>query len=354
MRKTSLLFIITLCLVVETFAQGPAVIRRKAIGKPCHRGQYIEGQLLQLSAEDINLRVITRHPDSGVLVGGSVYLQNRQGLILHSHGEQLNAVLVPKVTDIEDLTFTTREIGWRLYAGVLYVTNSGGACWRRVFKHKKLNSIYFTDIQHGWLAGRGGIIYHTNDGGRSWHRQNSGTDFNLGKIFFFDPLHGWAIGKKAYGDYPPKWKTALIATRDGGQTWQQLITDKVLSLEAFSFINNSEGWGIDSNSNIVHTLDGGRTWILQRAADEKLWTSVFFVNEREGWVVGDGILHTDDGGVSWMNQLQGGQHGLIEAVLFADREHGWALRSQQLLHTQDGGLSWKSIFQDRRIAVSEK
>lgn len=356
MRRIASSSILVLCFFSPAVAQRQAADKPKIEPEPCAPAKFIAGQALLRSIDGVDLRVITPHPDGGVLIGGSVYANDKKGLILHSDNNQLKSVLIPKVIDIDDFAFTTRKVGWRLYAGTLYTTNDGGACWREVFKDKALNNLYFADEQHGWLTGLDGIIYHTDDGGRSWRKQNSGTALNIEKVFFVDSLYGWAIGKKAYGDYPPKWKTALIATHDGGKTWETLITEKVLSLRSFSFINNSEGWGIDSSNNIAHTFDGGRTWAVQRPADDMAWTSIFFINERDGWAVGDGILHTDDGGNSWKAQLQDErpEYPMIEAVYFTDTQHGWAVRTQQLLYTMNGGLTWETIFKDPRTLALVK
>jgi photosystem II stability/assembly factor-like uncharacterized protein len=292
-----------------------------------------------------------RHPESGVLVGGSVFKNEREGLILQSDGKELSAALIPKVQDVDDFAFTSRDVGWRLYAGTLYTSNHGGTCWRKAFRRKGLNNLHFIDAQHGWLTGLGGIIYHTDDAGASWRRQDSGTDLDLQKLQFIDPLNGWAIGKKAQGDYPPKWKKVLIGTRNGGKIWEILGTEKTFSLSSFSFVNSSEGWGTDTDENIVHTVDGGRTWTVQRVADKLLWTSTFFISDRQGWVCGDGILYTDDGGRTWTSQMGRLQpkSPLIEDVLFTDSQHGWAMKTQQLLYTMNGGQTWDTVFQDPRL-----
>jgi photosystem II stability/assembly factor-like uncharacterized protein len=288
------------------------------------------------------------------VIGGSVFLkEERQALILQSNGDNLTGVLIPKVMDVDDVTFTSPTSGWRLYAGSLYKTIDAGTCWQQVFKHKNIRSLYFADPQNGWLVGDSGLIFHTRNSGMSWHQQDSATTFDLNKVTFIDNLTGWALGKKAYGEYPPQWKTTLIATRNGGKTWQRLSGKTMPSVYSFSFVNASDGWIIDLNNNILRTSDGGNTWNLKRVSEGETWTSIFFINDREGWVVGDGIFYTNDGGTSWKRQLPSGdpKQPLVEAVLFTDREHGWALRTQQLLYTNDGGLSWNPVFQDRGMVV---
>lgn len=309
------------------------------------------------SVEDVALRVMTRHPRGGVIVGGSVYADNRQGLIFQDEGTQQTTSLLPNVMDSGDVVFTTPKTGWRLDVGTLYSTRDGGACWRKVFRDKGLNKIFFVDARHGWLGGVAGIVYHTDDGGLTWSKQNTGTGLRLKEFFFIDALHGWAIEQEASGrDYPPTWETALTGTRDGGRTWEVLTTEKTIRLYSVFFVNMLDGWGIDSNSNIVRTLDGGKTWDVQRPGGGRNWGSIFFLNEREGWVAGDGILHTKDGGRSWRFQLRGQQpeSPYVEEILFIDKERGWALSTQQLLHTNDGGATWRNILKHPLITASRE
>jgi len=314
---------------------------------------------LQRSAEAIDLRVIKRDPDGGVMVGGSVFLNDRKGLILRSNGKDLDGILIPKVMDVDDFAYITRDVGWRLYTGTLYATSDGGACWREVFTHHGLWNIHFADRQNGWLTGRDGIIYRTDDGGASWRRQDSGTRLDLWEISSIDSLHAWVIGRSMQSSFPPKKsQTALIATLDGGRTWQTLVTGETVSLNTVSFVNSSEGWGIDTDNNIVRTVDGGRTWDVRRGGDraKAVWRSIFFLNPREGWVGGDGILHTKDGGATWEVQLQNEQPDApsIQAIFFSDSQKGWAVTTQELLYTSDAGLTWDMIFSDPRITTAQR
>lgn len=49
----------------------------------------------------------------------------------------------------------------------------------------------------------------TSDGGTTWSAQDPGRDFELKRVSFSDPKHGWAlIGHDA-----------LLCTADGGESW---------------------------------------------------------------------------------------------------------------------------------------
>ena len=73
-------------------------------------------------------------------------------------------------------------------------------------------------------------------------------------------------------------------------------------------------------------------------------TDVFFLTAEEGWVSGQHgtILHTSDGGRTWVPQLGGdpqSQEPEINHLSFLDRTHGWAVQAgdpAKLLRTVDG------------------
>ncbi len=54
--------------------------------------------------------------------------------------------------------------------------------------------------------------------------------------------------------------------------------------------------------------------------------AVYFVSQDEGWIIGDAglILHTSDGGVTWVAQVSGTTNGL-SAISLPDSTHGFAV-----------------------------
>lgn len=76
-------------------------------------------------------------------------------------------------------------------------------------------------------------------------------------------------------------------------------------------------------------------------------TDVFFANDQTGWVTGEHgtILHTKDGGDTWMPQLGGDLQSAeqpIHDLRFVDGTHGWANQRNKLLRTTDGE-NWEEI-----------
>lgn len=76
-----------------------------------------------------------------------------------------------------------------------------------------------------------------------------------------------------------------------------------------------------------------------------MWEYIHFLNDREGWVVGDGILHTYDGGKSWNYYLRResiGQGRLLR-IGFNFNGYGLAINYETVLSTTDNGLTWNKV-----------
>ncbi|TVL98168.1 MAG: hypothetical protein CV087_21645 [Candidatus Brocadia sp. WS118] len=82
-----------------------------------------------------------------------------------------------------------------------------------------------------------------------------------------------------------------------GWVWQN-PTPSAEMLESIDFINANTSWAVGRVGTILHTTDGGATWIsLMNGITINLYT-VDFIDASTGWVVGNGgtILQTTIGG----------------------------------------------------------
>jgi photosystem II stability/assembly factor-like uncharacterized protein len=95
-------------------------------------------------------------------------------------------------------------IGWAVggngttRANALQTTDSGQT-WHQVRAASSFSNAYYglaflspSDI---WMAGWGGLILHSDDGGANWRRQTSATTSQLRRLFFSDGNHGWIAGQ---------------------------------------------------------------------------------------------------------------------------------------------------------------
>ncbi|NVO19881.1 MAG: T9SS type A sorting domain-containing protein [Bacteroidetes bacterium] len=96
-------------------------------------------------------------------------------------------------------------------------TTDGGVTWSQLdfpsnlpgnIGNSQINAMYFSDMQHGWVAGGGYVsfILYTSDGGTSWTVQEMGTTVSWYTMKFSDSHVGYAAG----------WEGDIIKTTTGG------------------------------------------------------------------------------------------------------------------------------------------
>lgn len=151
-------------------------------------------------------------------------------------------------------------------------------------------------------VGAHGIVRLSEDGGKTFHQAAAvPVQSTLTGVSFADPDHGWAVGQ---------WGV-VIATADGGETWQLQRSDISVDRPLFSvyFKNDKEGWAVGLWSLLLATRDGGLTWAEVKVpappgaskADLNLYG---IVQTKSGALVIAGeqgkLLRSEDEGQSWV------------------------------------------------------
>jgi photosystem II stability/assembly factor-like uncharacterized protein len=201
-----------------------------------------------------------------------------------------------------------------------------------------LRDVFFVDAKEGWVVGSGGIILHTSDGGGTWSPQNSATSGTLSGVFFIDADTGWAVGNAG----------TILRTTDGGDTWTVQQSHTAADLTDVFFFNGFLGWAVGDGVFLM-TIDRGDNWQLQTKSDTVIY-AVSFTSSRNGWATAlfydQGIsldviiLHTTDGGQSWLPRQSTSSYPLFD-VTFIDSLHGWmAGVGGVIVYTSDGGEKW--------------
>lgn len=160
----------------------------------------------------------------------------------------------------------------------------------------------------------------TADGGRTWHTQGSSAKQPVpwSDISFVNPSQGF-LAEENSSSQP---SFTVQETRDGGQRWVSVQRITGYWVQGISFVTPRQGWMLVENGSdeIWRTTDGGRSWRklpLHLAGEESpsktLTTNgtlsplpgqngvlLDFVNSRDGWfLTGDGLLRSEDGGLTW-------------------------------------------------------
>ncbi len=183
-------------------------------------------------------------------------------------------------------------------------------------------------------------------------QQVSLTDRRLTDVHFVDKNNGWVVGSGGM----------ILYTSDGGETWRVQDSGTDYELEGIYFADKFNGWAVGGNIRpprgenfidrdvgamgiILHTQDGGKTWLPQLMGDGRWLYDVTFVDDQVGWVVGAFglVMKTEDGGETWKVQSTGSLKWLNK-VCFVDRHYGWiACEDEEVLMTKDGGDLWQKV-----------
>lgn len=199
-----------------------------------------------------------------------------------------------------------------------------------------LESIFFVNADAGWAVGAGGTILATRDGGKTWQAQTSGKRASLSSVqFLADGQRGWAVGDGGI----------ILATSNGGENWRQQKNGHRQSLNAVNFLADGQrGWAVGDGGIILVTSNGGESWRPERyGKTPSLYAVTFLADGQRGWAVGDGIiLATVNGGKNWRQQKNGERQSLYAVMFLADGRRGWAVgKGGTVLATGNGGENWR-------------
>jgi photosystem II stability/assembly factor-like uncharacterized protein len=185
------------------------------------------------------------------------------------------------------------------------------------------------------------------------------NNFALSNLEFLNAQTGWVIENR-YQDNNPI-HSQLLATEDGGTTWNPVGADD-RTLSAVRFVSKSEGWAVAEDApntapnvdslqgyRLLHTADGGETWVMQQKfgglrLEE---AEISFPGGKSGYALAGGkLLKTADGGTHWTAVEFAQQDFSPLRMFFTDAQNGWVAgfseegASALVMHTTDGGKSW--------------
>jgi len=237
--------------------------------------------------------------------------------------------------NINDVHFTSKNVGFVLAGNIIFSTDDGGQTWRESRKFEpaeataELYSLRFNGKKRGWVVGsasRGdevvnSIFAFTKDGGNNWEVLQAPTRRELIHIDFVDDKHGWIVGAGG----------TIMHTDDAGETWVTQRSGTTNTIFHVDFRNEHLGWAVGERGTILLTNDGGQSWFTVRSPVRSTLLSVQFVNNEDGWIVGRGgvILRSEDGGRSWLQQESTTKQNLY--ALFFEKKNGWAVGGDGLI-----------------------
>jgi photosystem II stability/assembly factor-like uncharacterized protein len=121
------------------------------------------------------------------------------------------------------------------------------------------------------------------------------------------------------------------------------------------FIDANQGWIAADSLTILHSVDGGATWVAQMGGTQgstvvPSLNAIQFVDANRGWAcghfeyfVGATLFRTMDGGSTWTRSSAGIDASFSgRALSFVDSDTGWVAGIGQpgVYVTKDGGVTW--------------
>lgn len=194
-------------------------------------------------------------------------------------------------------------------------------------------------------VGEHGIVLLSDDEGKTYRQARSvPVSATLSAVNFADDKHGWVVGQ---------WGV-ILATRDGGETWEKQRMDTTADQPLFSvlFTNDREGIAVGLWSLMLQTHDGGKTWTKTTLpkppdggkADRNLYhvfsdqKGALYVSAEQGIV-----LRSTDGGANWDYLATGGKGSLWSGVAMPDGRIVVGGLLGSLFQSSDGGATWSPL-----------
>ncbi len=212
----------------------------------------------------------------------------------------------------------------------------------------QLHDVKSVGSKLAFAVGEHGAIWKSIDGGRNWTESHCGMDVSLQSICLLDDRTGWVAGRNTTS-YSGLDNGVLLATQDGGKTWQQLARDVLPALSHVKFFGLEEGLVVGqptslSPTGIFRTNDGGKTWRGVQGEATHSWKAMCFLEPEMGVVAGvQGRVSVMGGEQLYPSKLQPQGFRTIRSIGLLSNDKGWLVGDGGLiLSTATSGVVWES------------
>lgn len=207
--------------------------------------------------------------------------------------------------------------------------------------------VRYVDWLLGWPEDEGSV-YGSRDGGESWSNLLADTAEKISETYFLTPKQGWSVSSGR-----------IYVTKDGGRRWNRQFR-ATESLASIAFGDEEVGLAVAANGTIYRTTNGGVpgvdpesqgerevfTWFEVDSGTSASLTDVYFPDSSRAWVAGeDGtVLWSEDGGETW-ETADTGTDAALRAISFGSNAvYGVAVgEAGTAFMSSDGGKTWRQV-----------
>lgn len=220
--------------------------------------------------------------------------------------------------------------------GVCYKTSNGGTNWNISSSFPLgMNCIFFINAISGYAVGSNDaqnnqLIFKSINGGNHWSQQYNYSNFYFNSVYFTNINTGYVAG----------YSSEIFKTTNGGINWISNVIGGVGTKFDIQFLNDSIGFISCAGGRVMKTIDRGLNWsIIPVLGITDDFYSLFFTSINTGFAVGIGstIVKTTDGGNEWEANLSPSNQDL-NSIYFGDANTGYAVgNGGTIIKTTNGG-----------------
>lgn len=225
------------------------------------------------------------------------------------------------------------------FENAIKLTESGILNLRNFNGHVNLiHNLDFYNASVGYSAGYNTPALKTTDGGKTWTEIFGGpSGYVSTRVQTLSENH---VILQFQQPGSGSGRSFLIATSNGGMSWQDITNPDNFNVRAFQFLTPLSGYAMADNGILFITQDGGNNWSELTQIANGTPSLLYFFDKTHGWAqIGSQLLRTTNGGVSWDSVA----NSYCTKLAFVTPQIGFGvfgLSEAAILKTTDGGTTW--------------